>query len=368
MASVFKRGQKRWYARIKVGAEWRTVCLPVTWSGPKAIARDKALYVAIDAEDIANRVYQKSEIDSEAAAFIRKLSSFGMQKAQATITTREFLNNAAKSNVHKIEETTLDSKLNVMRLFCAFIGKAADGPVHQGLTRQNAQKFVIHMQEKNYAIGSIKNAVFSLGKAAKLCMAEGLIFSNPFQALEFSGRAAKCTHSYSEREANSLLEKAHGIFQTLMMLMLCTGMRVGDAMNIQWKAFNFDEDFIKFSPDKQRRGRETELTIPLPAKLKRYLLTLKMEDKEARLAEGLSDSRLRCPTYFKSQTRGLELPKSSYHSCRHFYVSMLCRAGIREEIRMKLIGHKSTNKVHATYTHVELELLREEIAKVGWLA
>jgi integrase len=51
------------------------------------------------------------------------------------------------------------------------------------------------------------------------------------------------------------------------------------------------------------------------------------------------------------------------HSLRHTRVTRLRKAGISEEIRMKLVGH-SGKDVHAGYDHVDLEDQLEVVKKV----
>jgi integrase len=51
----------------------------------------------------------------------------------------------------------------------------------------------------------------------------------------------------------------------------------------------------------------------------------------------------------------------SFHSLRHSFTSLLANAGVSEERRMALTGH-TTRDVHRTYTHHELEALRDAVA------
>jgi integrase len=51
----------------------------------------------------------------------------------------------------------------------------------------------------------------------------------------------------------------------------------------------------------------------------------------------------------------------SFHSLRHSFSSILANAGVSEEMRMALTGHKSRD-VHQRYTHHELERMRAAVS------
>ena len=63
-----------------------------------------------------------------------------------------------------------------------------------------------------------------------------------------------------------------------------------------------------------------------------------------------------------------ELPKKlngvalslCFHSLRHGFASALANAGVSEEIRMKLTGHRSSD-VHQKYTHMNTAPFKEAI-------
>jgi site-specific recombinase XerD len=58
-----------------------------------------------------------------------------------------------------------------------------------------------------------------------------------------------------------------------------------------------------------------------------------------------------------------EFSKLSFHSLRHSFNSALANAGVDQETRMLLTGHSSV-AVNGTYTHLELETLKQAVEKV----
>lgn len=63
-----------------------------------------------------------------------------------------------------------------------------------------------------------------------------------------------------------------------------------------------------------------------------------------------------------------QLSRRTFHALRHSFNSAMANAGVSQEVRMKLTGHK-TESVNRGYTHHELEPLRAAVKKIpslGW--
>jgi integrase len=58
---------------------------------------------------------------------------------------------------------------------------------------------------------------------------------------------------------------------------------------------------------------------------------------------------------------GRSVSALSFHSLRHSFSSILANAGVSEERRMALTGHKSRD-MHQHYSHHELEQLQKAVA------
>jgi len=67
------------------------------------------------------------------------------------------------------------------------------------------------------------------------------------------------------------------------------------------------------------------------------------------------------------QTNGRSVNALSFHSLRHSFSSLLANAGVREELRMALVGHAGRD-VHAQYTHHELSAFRDAVALLPRIA
>lgn len=63
---------------------------------------------------------------------------------------------------------------------------------------------------------------------------------------------------------------------------------------------------------------------------------------------------------------GRSLSALSFHSLRHSFNSALANAGVSQELRQKLTGHKSA-EMNTIYTHHELETIRAAVQTIGRL-
>ena len=384
MASVFKRGQKRWYARIKVGADWRTVCLPVTWSGSDAVRKDKALHVALETEVTANKLSGTDISEVEASTFMSKIVAIAKGGNIATVSLQKFTDDWLQRTAENVSAKTQITRKKSVSLFLDFVGEERKArPIAYSFNYKTAQEFTAHLQKEQYARSSISSTLTYLAKCADAAIREHKLTVNPFKKLDFTGVASKMRLAFSEEQADSILKNSTGEVHVLFSLMLMTGMRLGDALSLDWMNINPVQGTITFMPQKQRKGRERPLAIPIPPKLERVLQAARQD----RAARGIFDSHV-VPTLFSysrtSVTRtinltikaaGIENPEDdgttnmTAHCCRHFYVSMLAHAGIAEEVRMRLVGHSGgKNPVHNAYTHMSPKMLGKEISKVTWLS
>jgi len=65
----------------------------------------------------------------------------------------------------------------------------------------------------------------------------------------------------------------------------------------------------------------------------------------------------------KLEGKGRTTYSRGFLSLRHTVVSALANAGFAHDIRKKLAGHADP-KIHATYAHHEVDVLRDAVAKL----
>jgi integrase len=68
---------------------------------------------------------------------------------------------------------------------------------------------------------------------------------------------------------------------------------------------------------------------------------------------------------FKELTKKLEIDYRKFHALRHTFCTILCAVGVPMEVASDLMGHGDIRITKNIYTHVNIEMKQEQIAKLG---
>lgn len=207
---------------------------------------------------------------------------------------------------------------------------------------------------------------------------KGKITTNPVAAVKLPTAGGESRIPFTFAEIEALLKEASPEWKTAILLGAFAGMRLGDACGLGWQNVDLLAKTITFRPSKTRKTK-ADLVLPLHPRLEKHLLAMPSPDD----ANALFCPRLsRCKPSGRSGLsreflaimrkagieqnqiaaigRGKVFNRKSFHSLRHTYVTELERAGVAPDIRMKLAGHADARS-HATYSHTELETLRNAV-------
>lgn len=193
---------------------------------------------------------------------------------------------------------------------------------------------------------------------------ESLLVSNPLGRLRLVREPKAKRQVVSMAEELKLLAHAPLHLQRIIVAALDTGMRRGELLHQQWEHVDLSRKLLCVTKSKTPEGEARE--IPLTS----------------RVFEILSSQRQTEGIVFTYRERTIEIIKTSwtktlrragvrhirFHDLRHSFNTRLMEAGVMQEVRMALMGHSTGGKVHSTYTHVELPIKRDAIAKLeAWV-
>jgi integrase len=224
-------------------------------------------------------------------------------------------------------------------------------------------------------------AVKIIGGAFNAARRQGLIQSNPAEALEALPHRAESKEVFTVEQVAGLLKASPSEdWRGAMLFAYFTGARLRDVTNMRWTSIDLSAKAIRFTPRKTARSGK-EVVIPIHSQLEAHLLAIAGQDKpEAFLfpslagrktggAHGLSKtfSGIMEKAGIKGDSarprkdgKGRAISKLSFHSFRHGFNSAMANQGIAQEIRQKLTGHASA-EMNKNYTHHELEPLRAAV-------
>ena len=166
----------------------------------------------------------------------------------------------------------------------------------------------------------------------------------------------------------------------MLLIMLYTGCRGGDACTMQWKAVNLSNRSFVFIPRKTARHHPQAVHIPMAELLYQELskLATTQTDSEFVLPQ-VADRYLRNPSGIsidiskllkaagiitQGNKEGLHRKRAvveySMHSFRHTFCSMAANAGIDLSVIRAMVGHTQTAMTEH-YTHYSIEAKRRAI-------
>ena len=182
-----------------------------------------------------------------------------------------------------------------------------------------------------------------------------------------------------KNNTNSSYKYRYGL---TLLLMLNTGMRIGEAIALEWNDIDFSSNIIKINKSmqynvkvdgkrqsliKSPKTKKSNRIIPMNNEIKFILNEIINVNKENDIESGIvCCSETGGYALARSIQRsldmivnGTELPHLWVHLLRHTFGSELIRRGIEISIVSRLMGHSNTTTTYNTYVHV----LEEETAK-----
>ena len=260
--------------------------------------------------------------------------------------------------------------------FLATLGKRASKPL-TSLTAADVEKFLNHRTAKKLAPATLILDVKIIGGALNVARRQGLIPTNPAEAVELPEAEGMERGTFTPAEVKLLVDTAAGEWKTLIMLAYFTGARLCDCARMQWDGVDLGAGTLTY----QQAKTGAKVTAPLHPDLLAALNKRAGTDKPevfilpALAAQRGSGRRGLSETFKKimrqagvdSQTvkgKGEQMfSKRSFHALRHSFTSALANQNVSSELRMRMTGHKSERE-HSKYTHHEMENLRAAIKKI----
>ena len=174
-------------------------------------------------------------------------------------------------------------------------------------------------------------------------------------------------------------KKPHAIGE---LIMLETGMRIGEMCGLKWEDINFDNNTIKIKRTVQRiyepKSKTSEInvgstktnagerTVPIAQKISEYLKVFK-KDGNIYVATGKD-----VPTeprthrqYHKRLMNKIGIEYITPHGLRHTFATRAIQSGVDPKTVSAILGHSNSNITLNIYTSVTEDMLRKGIEKMN---
>ena len=399
MASIHQRsGSQKWHCSFRDSTgKWRLV-------STKTTDKAEALAVCARLETLAKQTAPKAEATvpaedsgelleaglkliqtakagalSEATArdyVNRVLKASGAEAEIAGETVRDFFTNwLAGKEIGSARDTFLRYRTTV-DLFVEGLGKRAS----LSLSAIRAKDIETFRDSRLKEVGTttVTDDLKIIRTAFNRARRQGMIHTNPCEAVDFPKGEAQVREPFTVQEVGLLVQEVPKEWKTVILLGFYAGLRLGDAVRLDWRSVDFEKGMLTFKA--QKTGKQESLPIhpmlaahlgkiagdtggkisPSLAKLSisgRSGLSRQFLDivREAGLDTGAEEK--------KREGKRRRFTAKTFHSLRHGFVSSMANAGVSKELRMKLAGH-TTDAVASGYTHHEAARLREAVEAI----
>lgn len=207
----------------------------------------------------------------------------------------------------------------------------------------------------------------------------------------------KKVKSLTVAEQNTIEEylennKLDNKYRNVLLFMLSTGVRIGEALALRWGDIDFDKNIISIShtlsDSKSRKTGERYIKItkpktkssiriiPMISKTRKVLLEQKLKSNEcesfvfarndgkhmlsATVNSGFAKITHDCN---KDSTNDVKVPTFTSHVLRHTFATRMCEASINIKVIQDILGHSNIQTTLNIYTDATSELKQKEILK-----
>jgi len=372
MASIHQRPRSPYWHASYLGPDGRWIL-----RSTKQTERQAALAVALEYERACKLAKRGELVEAQAREVLKdimKRADIGETLQSATIKAH-FEGWLASKKARKAEATGERYGMAV-DAFLKSLGKRTSQPL-TSLTARDVEKFLDDRTAEDLAPATLNLDVKIIGGALNAARRQGLISTNPAEAVELPEIESTERGTFTPDEVTMLVDAAEGEWKLLIPLAYYTAARLGDCCRMQWDGLDLAKGELTYTQSKTGK----KVTVPLHPDLLARLNKLAGSDKPEvfimpQLASQRVSGRRGLSETFKKIMRkaGLDLQtvkgtgkrmfsKRTFHSLRHTSNSEMANKGVSAEVRMGVTGHKSARE-HQKYTHLEMDTRRAAVEKI----
>jgi site-specific recombinase XerD len=241
--------------------------------------------------------------------------------------------------------TTLSSKLTALQLFLSFIEDYGKRHIEE-IAREDLEAFVEHEQDRGLSMVSVKTRLCAIYAFLHFWHDKGVVSSEPLVRKIRLRLPEPLPRAIDPDDVNRLLAVLDEVRDRAMILVLLrTGMRIGELLNTQVTDVNLSERKIAiYEAEKNGVGRVVYISKDAVCVLRVWLGKRDPNNVLLFYGQGRSSltyngARLMFLKYLKKA--GLGHKGYTLHCLRHTFASEMLNAGMRLECLQPLLGHSN---------------------------
>lgn len=216
--------------------------------------------------------------------------------------------------------------------------------------------------------------------ALEKAVQEGLLHTNPAIGCKLPPKRGREMQVLGREELQRFLiqAQAEGYYE-LFLLDLCTGLRRGELMALQWEDLDFDTGVLTVNKQVYEVNGKLQLSVPKTKASIRKLLLPPGVVEVLREYRSRVDSRWLFPSPVKEDTpispgvarKRLQIilqragcKKIRFHDLRHTFATLALENGMDVKTLSAMLGHVSAATTLDIYTHITEDMQAEAAAKI----
>ena len=251
-----------------------------------------------------------------------------------------YLRYKARSN-HKPK--TIESSFTSIMLFLTFYGTLGKTDL-KDVQRADLEAFIEHEQDRGMHITTVKTRMACIVAFLHFLIDQEIIPPTALKKrirFKLPDALPRAIHPDDVRKLLSIID--HTRDRALILLLLRTGLRIGEALHLTINDIDLKGRKVHLSQgEKNDQGRVVYLSNDAAFCLKRWLTLRDPEEFVFARKEEASISYSTARSLFRRYLieAGLDHKGYTVHSLRHTYASELLNAGMRLEVLQQLMGHQ----------------------------
>lgn len=347
----------------------------------------------------------------------KRKSIYGKTRQEVNAKMTDLLNNLQKGLITNPTEMTLSEWLDFYMPECKkrFVKpttyvtytvkvenhiKPAIGHYKLKALRQDIiQKFVNGLSDKGLAPATVEAIFKLLHNALETAVDNGMLVRNAAHKVRLPKVPKPQISPLTRAQQDTFVEKARETYMGCMYIFdLCTGMRLGEVLGLQWGDIDLEEKTLKImrtlskvkdpdSPDESwhlefgsPKTKASERTIPLSETAVKVLFDVMEQQKQNKAKAGTAyeDNDLVFCTQLGRPLDPINMRRTFYRICdkagisglhphclRHTFATRGVESGVDVRVMQSFLGHANFQETVDIYTHVSGDLKRQEMQKLN---
>lgn len=377
--NLFKRGNVWWIQAMRKGERVIQSTGETDVDRARAV-RDRELNPMRlkDAKKRAEAVYERVQTaDSKLTKALDALPSLTVRRSWDA-----FLTSPERSDAGTV---TLDGYLGQWNRFEKWTEARRPGGELRAVTVKDAGEYAADLTAAGLSPNRFNKHVDLLKMIFRVLTDPARLTCNPWDKIKRKRQNTQGRRAFTSQELQAVLATASGELQTLLVIGAYSGLRLGDAVTLDWSSVDLANGTITLRPKKTAARTGKIVAIPVHPTLYAALSQTPSGERVGpvlpELAE-LRDShhalithRLRrhfesCGIQINVKRDGAGVKSASvagFHALRHTIVSQLASKGVPLEVIRGLVGHGGTAMTMA-YVHQNAEAARAAVGALQGMA